>query len=72
MDKTLAEQVGDLVVLSLSCPSMGMGGGSRTEEQAQDRWAAKVHAEAERLRTIALGHSPKAMKVIDLVRGMTR
>lgn len=70
MQKTLAEQVGNLVTLALSCPTMGMGGGSLAEEAAQDRWSAKVRAEAERLRALA-GGSPEAARFIDLALGLT-
>lgn len=76
MDKPLAplaQQIGDLVALSLSCPSMGhgLGGGSLTEERAQDAWARRVHAEARRLRHIVLGHDPRAVRIIEQVQAET-
>lgn len=69
--RTVAQEVGDLVTLSLSCPVMGFGGGSRTEERAQDAWARKVHADAARLHRVVLGHDPKAVRIIEQVQAET-
>jgi len=68
MDDSLATQIGELVALSLSCPTMGMGGGSQTEERAQDRWRAKVLAEAERLHALVRGCNPMAVRVIEMIQ----
>jgi hypothetical protein len=71
MQKTYQEEIGDLVTLALSCPAMGFGGGSATEERAQDRWALRVHAEAERLHRLVLGHDPKAVRIIERIQAET-
>lgn len=64
----LAEQIGALVTLALSPPTMGVGGGSRTEEREQDMWKARVRAEWTRLRAHAAIGSPEE-RILDAITG---
>lgn len=71
-EKSLADRVASLVSLALSPPSMcGMGGGSKLEEVAIDKWQERVQDEARALHREALGVDPKAIRLIELVQDMT-
>jgi len=48
--ENLAEQIGAFVTMALSPPTMGVGGGSVAEMNAQDAWKARMEAEWMALR----------------------
>lgn len=68
-----ANAAGALVTKALNYPSMGVGGGSKTEEGAQDKHQAECIAELQRLRALSQrSQDPALHTILDAVAGVLR